>query len=1762
MKRQLGLLEMVRRRTERASRRATRGALGCWAWSNAGTAGSGDPGRARRGRETRTERAKRGRRGSTLLIVMALLGMLMLLGMLYFTFASQEQANATYFAEAAKHIDDPGDDIDAIFDAALRQLIQGANYDEKNSALWGGRHSLIFNMLGHDLQPFNGTGVNVYRIPVGTTSGLPPGQLVVDQSRIGDLSGDQSLLELNDSPAARTDLSERSIQSLPAPDVDYTAADHNNAFLAYLGTSWNLSTASPTAYPVIKPSFHRPEFLRDKSGDPISDWETLSGGAGVPSSTRGRLFRPHPDHLYVPRSGQNITTPIRRFLNDYNAADAGDIAGLSTVPPNRGFPFTKVPSTGPVGAMTHRKQGVWSLLKPSPTLAVPSTMQHEWDVDNNNDGVTDSIWMDLDLPVLARPSDGKTYLPLIAFMVQDLDALLNVNTVGNLSGDTRNAATTNFGNGADISRSSTGLSTPSEINPLWALDTRPIEAVSLTDHGSYFHAPTTTRHLANMEWWWLNKGRVEFTTPRQIHAGRYGEADRMWGVLSATAGPTIGVQISNSNLFPFPGIWDQDDNRNSNEGGSVSTAGVAGGQTLRFRHPLLLNGMGRYWQDPTAGGNLKQLNLYAGLGGTDPNRWLQYVGVGVGYDGNTTGTGNVAWLNVGPPLTTSLMVNSIAGVNFATPGGSPVLVDDPDEMTTDSKYLQRPYDEPLDAKDILFLFMSPSDRARVGATSRFQDLMPGNITPNTTNFYQLEVARRLTSESWDLKQFAMPRFIGGVGADNKPGVANQDDNKDGVIDDENERGWPGSDDDRAWEYNVDLDGNGKWEFPPQFLGGTGTEQANQPNDPFRPQLRRLLTFEYGNTTNIRDAMRLSINEFLDVEHRPNSTSNPYYDPLAYRPLTPHSTVSTLTTLPAVSPLPVYPPTTEGEKEFWARRDRQQMARDIYVLLYTFCGGNDSQKALNGSDKTGDVTKISGQTIYPKRVGRQMAQFAVNLVDAMDRDNVITAFEYDTNLANGWGLDDDPSTNDAGLPAGERGVVFGVEAPQLTISEVAWYRQKQPVDNTFTPFAEPTGEYNFLQMELRSIYHEDVKLASTSSTSANTGIWRILRDDNNNGVLDAGENAVAFLSGAPSMTPGKILSLASSDGTGTGVASLFVDYTGGGTTTFELVAPNPAAPLPTATFYNATTNPNPTNAADLDLLYGLQSGWYGLSSGAAGDLLSRANSPTTNTDTKKLGSDKTVLRLQRRLNPDLPQLPLAANPYVTVDDWGRDRLGAAVNVMDLALDASINTQAKANTQLANTTLSSTERSQPLDAGNIAASTGAGTIPLKTTLGQENSNVRKNGMGNPEFNLFLPHFDRDFASVIELFDIPLDGPEALTRIMFNSRRPANLVNSAGVGVGQLETGGPFTFGGAVLLQSEDADGNGGLGEDANNNGVLDAGEDLNGNGVLDLSEDLNNNGILDTGEDFIVVNGQLDVEDINNNGRADAHPNHFHRLLSLIEVPTRTHRQLGDPLKNNRVPGRINLNTVRAPHVLAGLIDDHNVIGPPERTGVDIDGDGKIETGLQDLMGDTVEDSTGNPAQRDWWFQFLIARDGLDPTTTLPLPIAGFSRPFHDLGYLRYDQQYGYQSSIEDTILRELPGGVKYSRGKGKGKGKGKGQAGGGNGAAGTADGRRLFELATDAENVNATVDPVMRNRLLAKIIGNTTTRSNVFIVHATIGMFACKEYADGSVRVGGQMDVDGDGSADTHRAIFIVDRSVVEEAYDKGSGTFDWKKLLLAKQRIN
>ena len=79
------------------------------AWSKVSMAGSGN---------------SLHRSGSTLLVVIALMGMLALLGLMFFTFAEQEQASAKNYLESAKHIADPELGPDVYFDWALRQTIR------------------------------------------------------------------------------------------------------------------------------------------------------------------------------------------------------------------------------------------------------------------------------------------------------------------------------------------------------------------------------------------------------------------------------------------------------------------------------------------------------------------------------------------------------------------------------------------------------------------------------------------------------------------------------------------------------------------------------------------------------------------------------------------------------------------------------------------------------------------------------------------------------------------------------------------------------------------------------------------------------------------------------------------------------------------------------------------------------------------------------------------------------------------------------------------------------------------------------------------------------------------------------------------------------------------------------------------------------------------------------------------------------------------------------------------------------------------------------------------------------------------------------------------------------------------------------------------------------------------------------------------------------------------------------------------------------
>ena len=68
-----------------------------------------------------------------------------------------------------------------------------------------------------------------------------------------------------------------------------------------------------------------------------------------------------------------------------------------------------------------------------PDLVPNANGKITYDVDNDGDGVTDSVWVDLGYPA-RRNAQGQLYKPLFAFMVIGLNGRIPLNTAGNLAG--------------------------------------------------------------------------------------------------------------------------------------------------------------------------------------------------------------------------------------------------------------------------------------------------------------------------------------------------------------------------------------------------------------------------------------------------------------------------------------------------------------------------------------------------------------------------------------------------------------------------------------------------------------------------------------------------------------------------------------------------------------------------------------------------------------------------------------------------------------------------------------------------------------------------------------------------------------------------------------------------------------------------------------------------------------------------------------------------------------------------------------------------------------------------------------------------------------------------------------------------------------------------------------------------------------------------------------------------------------------------------
>lgn len=1612
------------------------------------------------------------RRGSALMIVMVLMGMLSLLGVLFYTFSAQERSNAEYYSEAAKDLADPSLDADTLFDWGLEQIIVGTDRRLTNSVLWGSRYSLLSNALGYglhrpgDLQPFNGEGLNLIIDASGNVA--------VDQNRNGlpdDGSGGESdyryLLDIVDTEAAPKtyDSGERQLVTgnlyFPQSDVGYTYPDVNNLFLTHVA---KVRDQNGVVHQVVKPAYLAPGLLRapiggvsaplvfeDANYNGVLDAGEDINGNGylddwcINPAYAGRIMRAHPSHLFVPAGGLNGTS-TRRYLTD---AEATTLIG----PTARGFPFHPMDPTydtattgGAGAAYTAGRMGPYSGIGATNNTDDPI----QFDYDNDGDNFREAILMDLDFPV-QQDSLGNLFVPMFLITIHDQDGLINLNAHGNLAkllygpndmalaNTPLSSATNPFGTDYNgqfnfISQSNLGLS-PSEVNPLWALNARigvdnGATSTVFNQHAQFFGAyPNATPAMnppwgetANMELAWAKIGRMGYSPSGtgaasdviDLFPGVYGEEGNLY---SALQGGTLSGAGGQS--LPRPGVPLQDDNQDVDEGqGSIPF----------FQHPLDYKGEGSYLNP----GNPKQINWSTAVG---PNRWIKYTKYGDNASVSTGG--NIRW-----------------GQNALGLMDSPITQGLGDDTNEIAYYADRQdIDNLFQPDEMLYLNLNNSEIDRLNVTSRLTKLLPFNFARTVNDNARADsIRRKFTVQSHDRKSFGLPvsvRAMGPLGT--------------------------------GQEYSLDTV-TGTHKFPPQFGTTARYSYATLAEDPFRYATRSLLEVErvdqVGQQLSNRYQRKLSINHLLTGDA--NSQ-------IENRRLTPHPDDPGSAVISSVSNVTNYPPTTAAGQEYWARIDRQRLARDIYVMLYLMGHGDDTKNTALTSNANPSLT-TDGSTLYSEPQLREMAQFAVNLVDSMDRDSVITRFEYDKDLSDGWNLDDNPygtleatpylssSTQyNADYPndSATRGEVFGVERLDMSLSESLFIQAKKSQTATAqnynqTNFDESTNDRFFIYVELRN--HSPFPITINSAKEC----WQIvLRQEASGAMNPAWERRLTLKDNTLTINnTSDPYVIGSTDATTSSSAfsrsTFAVDPAWAGAPTAR-VAPNKPA---TATVLDCdldlieTTNPSTVfkieNESGTDI------------TATAGAMLSAFTGTTPIANT---GANATLkVQLRRRAHPTRTTADPTDNPWVEVDSMVLSRTdGYGYTVFDMGAMPSATIAAQQLKKVVGR-----ERPQPLDGGlSEAASTGTTVATTLNTLGQKNSN-------SPSvFNLWQIHFDRDYASVMDLLYLPLFGPHQLTALTRSAfmESPLNQVKNPVLNAGWTTGGSPGT---PYSIAAKSA------------------------------------------ASRFMVPEDPANITSTAPNRYLD---NRWHRILELVEVPTRTNVNLGvgTDLSISRVPGRINLNTVRHADVLAALLDDGKLMSLNLTSSSTADPDAPSI--------DDIYDGTN----RDWWRQFLLSRDLPDPYgvnngVSLPLPGLPGSKPFRSLADVGYQNPSsgGKHASIEDTILRGLPvDSTTVPR---------------------TDSTRRLFEVGTLLEHQGSSatpIDPYIRNRLLSKIAGNTTTRSNCFGIFISVKYFQAVEQ-NGAIRIGGPLN--GKPTPE-HRGFFVVDRSKLENGQTSTSPTYDFRAFV-------
>lgn len=187
----------------------------------------------------------------------------------------------------------------------------------------------------------------------------------------------------------------------------YDAPDFQNMALAYLPATQLVETALPNvtgalppalaitgAGTMVIPSWHRPELLNYWANANTSPFK--NGSDGVRSSFLSSNLDP------TVKGGMML----RRVMLRPNWIDHPNFTGSN-------------PELAAITGATTTAMG----------QRLARMVYGPWDVDNDNDGVRDSVWVDVGLPVMAGPN-GKLVKPLAATLIIDMDGRANANAAG------------------------------------------------------------------------------------------------------------------------------------------------------------------------------------------------------------------------------------------------------------------------------------------------------------------------------------------------------------------------------------------------------------------------------------------------------------------------------------------------------------------------------------------------------------------------------------------------------------------------------------------------------------------------------------------------------------------------------------------------------------------------------------------------------------------------------------------------------------------------------------------------------------------------------------------------------------------------------------------------------------------------------------------------------------------------------------------------------------------------------------------------------------------------------------------------------------------------------------------------------------------------------------------------------------------------------------------------------------------------------------